>query len=80
MDEIEVLARAWMVCDPNRQPAEPDAIIRREDENGKPVGTYNGQPEWKWFVPRAEATIEFLAKKGFKVVPAKPTSEAGEGE
>lgn len=62
MNEIEVLARAWIVCDPNRQPTNPDDPINREG------GTMNGKPEWTWFIPRAEETIQFLKRNGFEVI------------
>lgn len=59
MDEIELLARAWIVCDQN----DP---ISREDS------TMNGEPEWKWFVPRAEATLKFIKDNGYKLLPPPP--------
>ena len=28
----------------------------------------NGQPTWHWFIPRAEASIEYLEKHGYTLV------------
>lgn len=58
---IEVLARMWAEVDPNRQPMDPDEPI------DNPAGTLNGQPTWKWFVPRAEGSIKYLAERGYEV-------------
>lgn len=64
MDTTELLARMWIECDPNRggPGCEPDAPHTFADgREGK---------RWEWFVPRAEATQEFLAKHGLKLVQA----------
>ena len=58
---VETLARMWIKCDPNRGDTNPDDLINLEG------GTMNGQPEWKWFVPRAQATIKFLKENGYEI-------------
>jgi hypothetical protein len=60
----EVLARAWIVCDPNRG-GDPDAPI---DHLG-PGSTLNGKPRWHWFLPRAEALRDFLSDNGLVIRP-----------
>ncbi len=62
MDIKELLARMWIKCDPNRGDTNPDDIINREGSS------YDGKPEWTWFVPRAEATLQFLDDAGYKIV------------
>lgn len=61
----EVLARAWLVCDPNRQPSDPDAI----DQFAQPGSDYVGKPRWHWFIPRAEAMRDFLSENGLVIRP-----------
>lgn len=75
---IETLARMWMQCDPNRGGSDPDEIMPMEFCSGgvgdgtsaetethkNPLG---GEPRWKWFVPRAEATLDFLKKNGLQI-------------
>lgn len=61
MEQKELLARMWLECDPNRQPAEPDNLIEQEGSS------YNGRPNWSWFEPRAEASLEFFAKHGYRL-------------
>ena len=73
--QIEILARMWMVCDPNRGGSNPDEIMPMQTAEGgtdrettfsrNPLG---GQPRWKWFVPRAEATLAFLEKNGLELI------------
>ena len=77
IDPTEMLARMWMECDPNRDGSSPDEIMPAKQYSGgtdqptvehdNPLG---GQPRWKWFVPRAEASIKFLQANGFKIVRA----------
>ena len=60
--QTELLARMWIECDPNRGPPEPDRV--------EPLGTdANGLPEmhprWHWFLPRARASLEYFAERGF---------------
>lgn len=57
----EALARMWIVCDPSRQPLDPDAI-------GDMYGDYSAKPNWHWFVERAKKSIKFLEDNGFTVV------------
>lgn len=62
MDQKELLARMWLVCDPNRQPSNPDELIEHEGSS------YNGKPHWTWFEHRAESSLEFFSQHGFKLV------------
>lgn len=62
MTEAEMLARMWIECDPNRMPLDPDEPIDIEG------GTMNGLPNWHWFMPRAQASIAFFEKHGYKLV------------
>ena len=65
MEKItEVIARAWVVCDPNRGGTDPDALIEDDGERTK----LTGEPQWKWFIPRAQETIKFLEENGYEVV------------
>jgi hypothetical protein len=54
--EIEMLARMWIECDPNRNIGadEPDP------SNG-------GKPRWQWFIPRAEETSRFVQENGYRL-------------
>lgn len=63
---IEILARMWMVCDPNRQPCDLDEIIEPvEDSDGNQrVSDLTGKPRWNWFIPRAEASLRYLRANG----------------
>lgn len=56
----EVLAKAWIVCDPNRHPNDPQEPI-----------TIDGKecPRWVWFLPRAEAMRDFLSDNGLVIRP-----------
>ncbi len=65
MDVTEILARAWIKCDPNRG-GESDGT-RPDDIMTDAHGDLKDQPRWKWFVPRAEATIRFLQENGYEV-------------
>ena len=64
----EILARMWIECDPNRGIGDgyhpDDPMILHEN------GQTREAKRWEWFVPRAEATQEFLAKHGLKIVAA----------
>ena len=82
----ELLARMWIECDPNRDPAQADEIQPEmissgsvgPDSDGSATLTPNPmarQPRWHWFIPRAEATIAYLAKNGLEIV-VKPPPEA----
>lgn len=61
---IEVLARGWIECDPNRGGASPDELI-----TDMPQSEFQGQPRWKWFVMRAEALRDYLNDHGLVVRP-----------
>jgi hypothetical protein len=58
----EVLARAWIVCDPNRTGTDPDALRETGVET-------KGRPHWEWFVPRAKAMRDFLSDNGLVIRP-----------
>ena len=66
MEKLEILAKAWIECDPNRQPADPD------DPLVFPGSDLHGKPKWHWFIPRAEALEEYLSKHGLEIVPSAP--------
>jgi hypothetical protein len=77
MDVIEVLARAWIECDPNREKNADEPITRvraHVDDDGEarsrlhPRTDLTGKKRWNWFVPRAEATKQFLEDHGFVIV------------
>ena len=77
MHSIEALARAWIECDPNRGGTDPDKPIEGSGsgysgEDGEFVTVsedtpLTGKPNWHWFIPRAEATLNFLSEHGFEV-------------
>lgn len=58
--EVEMLARMWMECDPNRGGSDPDEP-RTLHIDGVP-GEY---PRWMWFIPRAEASLKYFSDKGY---------------
>lgn len=65
----ELLARMWIECDPNRGD-EPGSGYHPDDLAPLHVdGVEQMRPRWEWFVPRAEATLKYLAKHGLKIVP-----------
>lgn len=65
---LEIVSRAWIVCDPNRggPGMGPDDDDVTEDEKGRVT---NNGPRWKWFQPRGKALISFLYKNGYEIVP-----------
>jgi hypothetical protein len=74
MTETEMLARMWMKCDPNRGGSDPDEIMPDTLASGgtgiptvEAPNPLAGQPRWKWFVPRAEASIKFLRENGYEL-------------
>lgn len=76
--QIEMLARMWMKCDPNRIESDPDEIIGQScdgsPESGRAILTYHdtpltGKPRWHWFIPRAEASLKFLQEAGLDFRP-----------
>jgi hypothetical protein len=74
----EVLARAWIDCDPNRAGSEPGSGFHPDDiqepyENSDGTTTttgLTGKPHWRWFIPRAEKLESYLAERGYKLVKA----------
>jgi len=66
--ETEMLARMWIECDPNRG-GEPGSGFGPDDPMTEMQGTLEGKPRWHWFIPRAEATRDYLAKRGFTIAP-----------
>lgn len=65
----EALCRMWIECDPNRQGSLPGSGWNADDPISGMSEHLNGQPRWKWFEPRADATIDYLFDRGFKIVP-----------
>lgn len=69
MEQAEILARMWIECDPNRQGGEPGSGFHPNDDvTLHKDGVQYSAKRWEWFVPRAAATQEFLAKHGLKIV------------
>ena len=73
MNITEILARAWMMCDPNRGGIDPDAPIGQSCSGGtdqEPVcvdTSLTGKPNWHWFIPRAEALQKYLDDNGLEI-------------
>lgn len=59
----EILAKAWLVCDPNRGCSDPD----EPDSHWTPPHELAGKPRWHWFIPRAEALRDYLSDNGLVV-------------
>lgn len=71
--EIEMLARMWMECDPNRslgsEPGSgwhPDDLMTLHVDGGE-----EKHPRWKWFIPRANASMKHFAASGFRLSKAQ---------
>jgi len=56
--EIEMLARMWIECDPNRSAGADGFYTLFIDGHGEK------HPRWKWFIPRAQATADYLRSNG----------------
>lgn len=71
MNTTELLARAWIECDPNRDSSTADDIIGPMQDSGGAVRSTDltGKPRWHWFIPRAEALERYLAEHGYALVP-----------
>ena len=65
--EIEMLARMWIECDPNRLGGSPDEpyTLFIEGSAGE------DHPRWKWFIPRAKASMEYFEANGFTLSKAQ---------
>lgn len=65
--EVEMLARMWMECDPNRGPCDPEELIEPHADSDGDIITTNltGKPRWHWFIPRAEASLRYFGDSGF---------------
>jgi hypothetical protein len=62
---IETLARMWIECDPNRGGDEPGSGFHPDDMSLLHVdGAPKEEPRWKWFIPRAEASLHYLQERG----------------
>jgi hypothetical protein len=61
---VEILARGWIECDPNREGGTADQTI-----TDLPGGELQGRPRWQWFIPRAEAMRDWLNDHGFVIRP-----------
>ena len=62
--EVEMLARMWIKCDPNREDNADEPATLYVD------GAAEQLPRWKWFIPRAQASLEFFKANGFVLSPA----------
>lgn len=78
MEMIEMLARMWMVCDPNRGGSDPDAVEPEtvcSGGTGVPIveraNPLAGKPRWHWFIPRAEASLKFMEDNRYRVSVAR---------
>lgn len=73
MDKLEMLAKAWIECDPNRSGCDPYAIIGQSCSSSSDGETVcvdtplTGKPRWHWFVPRAEALESYLTQNGYEL-------------
>jgi len=66
---VEVLARAWIECDPNRKAS---GMSADDIEDGQFMGKgsdYIGKPKWHWFIPRAKALRDYLNDNGLVIRP-----------
>lgn len=66
-DHLEVLARMWIDCDPNR-PNNADVLMSEME------GDLKNQPRWRWFLPRAEAALKYLRDEGYSIERVPDTS------
>lgn len=64
----EILARMWILCDPNRGAHEPGSGFHPDDIMQDAHGDLKDKPRWHWFIPRAEASKKFLAEHGLQIV------------
>ncbi len=65
--ELEMLARMWIDCDPNRMGGDgPDATYTLFID-----GKGEEHPRWKWFIPRAQAAAAYFKAKGFTLTAAE---------
>jgi hypothetical protein len=71
MNKVEMLARMWIECDPNRGNNEPGSGFHADDL--LEAGSLKGKPRWHWFIPRAEATLEWFEKHGYELDGPKAT-------
>jgi hypothetical protein len=60
----EIIARSWIECDPNRGPYTKGEGHPDDPINDLPGSALQGKPRWHWFIPRAEAQIEYLKERG----------------
>lgn len=60
--EVEMLARMWMQCDPNRGGSDPDELSTLHVD-----GIPEDHPRWMWFIPRAEASIAHFEAGGYSL-------------
>ncbi len=64
--QMEMLARMWIVCDPNR-----DRDSQDQPEALHVDGEPEAHPRWMWFLPRAQASAKFIEACGFRIVPVE---------
>ena len=58
---LQVLARAWIECDPNRGGDQDELML---DMSNK----LKNKPRWMWFLPRAKSLKKYLKKNGYEIV------------
>ena len=66
--EVEMLARMWIKCDPNR-------VDNADELQALYVDGVAEHPRWMWFIPRAEASIAFFKAQGFALSRATNHTE-----
>jgi hypothetical protein len=67
--EIEMLARMWIECDPNRMGSYVGSGFHPDDLSTLHVdGVAEEHPHWKWFIPRAKATQKYFAERNISLV------------
>jgi hypothetical protein len=58
-DKLEILARMWIECDPNRDSDSADDWVDLTVD-----GVFQKRRRWEWFIPRAEASLRYLIDHG----------------
>lgn len=75
MEKTEVLARAWIECDPNRMGSEVGSGFHPDDTIPDRGTELDGKPRWHWFIPRAEYLERYLNEHGWAIVPNSAAPE-----
>ncbi len=60
--EVEMLARMWIKCDPNRggDGCNPDDLSTLHID-GEP----QERPRWMWFIPRAKSSLKYFTANSY---------------